>query len=182
MAEEKTQKIEREMTVPLRRFWLNVARFRRGGKAIKALKKFVAKHMKVPERDTDKVKIDMYLNNEILFRGRKNPPAKVKVKATKEGDIVKVTFVETPKHVVFLKAKHEKLHKKAAEKKPEKKEEKKEETKEEKKEEVEEKKVEVEKEKAVAEQGVKEAKQESIAQKHTTQVKPETFHRKAMKR
>ena len=148
MAETKTQtvkemqKLEREYIIPLRKAWLKVPMYERTGKAIKAIKIFIAKHMKVPDRDTNKVKLDVYFNNEIWFKGRANPPSKIKVKATKEGDIVKVNFVETPKYVRLLKAKHEKMHKE------------------------EQKKDEKEKETAVAEQHMKEAKQENKAQKH----------------
>src|SRR3989344_4832699 len=113
MAETQIKTLTREYVIPLRRFWLNVPHYERTGKAIKVIKKFIAKHMKIAERDIDKVKLDIYLNNELWFKGRANPPAKVKVKATKEGEIVKVTFVEIPEHVKFLKARHEKIHKKS---------------------------------------------------------------------
>ena len=79
MAETKTQtvkemqKLEREYIIPLRSEWRKVANYRRTGRAVKAIKKFIAKHMKVPDRDLDKVKLDMYLNNELWFRGRKKP-------------------------------------------------------------------------------------------------------------
>lgn len=184
MAEEKTQKLEREYIIPLRREWQKVVSFRRAGRAAKAIKQFIAKHMKVEDRNIDNVKLDMYLNNELWFRGRKKPPAKIKVKAVKEGNVVQVTFAETPKHVGFLKARHEKLNAKAPEKKKEeaKPEAKKEETKEIKEEKIEEKKVEVEKEKAVAILHEKEAEAAEKTLKHTSKVKPETFHRKAMKR
>jgi len=169
MAETKTQtvkemqKLEREYIIPLRKAWLKVPMYERTGKAIKAIKIFIAKHMKVPDRDTNKVKLDVYFNNEIWFKGRANPPSKIKVKATKEGDIVKVNFVETPKYVRLLKAKHEKMHKeeqKKVEEKP------KEEKKEPQEKTEEQKKDEKEKETAVAEQHMKEAKQENKAQKH----------------
>jgi large subunit ribosomal protein L31e len=159
---EQTKTLEREYVIPLRREWVRVPVYERTGRAIKAIKKFIAKHMKVLDRDVNNVKLDVYFNNELWFRGRANPPAKIKVRAIKEGEIVRVNFVETPEHVKMLKSKHEKLHK-AAEKKPEMKSEKKEETPEEKKEET-------EKEKAVAEERLKEMKQEAKAEKHVTKV------------
>jgi large subunit ribosomal protein L31e len=165
MAEAKINKLEREYTIPLRRFWLNVPQYERSSKAIKAIKIFLAKHMKVPDRDVNKVKLDVYFNNEIWFRGRANPPGKIKVKAVKEGDIVKVSFVQEPAHVKFLKAKHEKRHKpseKPAEEKKEAPAEKEEAKTEEQKTE------EKEKEKSVAEAAIKEAKQEAKAEKHIT--------------
>lgn len=161
---EQNKILEREYVIPLRRFWLRVPRYERTGKAIKAIKQFLAKHMKVEDRDVDKIKINTYLNNELWFRGRANPPAKVKVKATKENGIVKVDFVDTPDYVKFLKAKHEKKNK-AAEKKAPVVEQKAEEKPEE------QKKDEAEKEQAVAEQNTKQAEQQAKEMKHTS--KPE---------
>ncbi len=169
--------LEREYVIPLRRAVLKAPRYERTSRAIKTIKKFIARHMKVPERDTSKVKLDVFFNNEIWFRGRKNPPAKIKVKATKEGDIVKVDFVEMPEYVRFHKQKLEKRHK-PSEKKPEKAEEQKpqEEKSEEKK--IEEK----EKEQAVAEQHIKEAEIQAKVQKHLTKIKEPSFHRMALKK
>lgn len=107
----KPDKLEREYVIPLRREWLKVPMYRRSRRAIDAIRKFIAKHMKVEGRDLDKVKIDVYFNNEVWFRGRTNPPAKVKVKATKENGIVRVEFAEVPGYVKFLKGKHEKMQK-----------------------------------------------------------------------
>lgn len=159
-------KLERIYTIPLRKVWLRVPHYERTGKSVKEIKKFIAKHMKVQDRDVSKVKLDIYFNNELWFRGRANPPAKIKVKAIKEGDIVKVEFVEVPKHVEFLKSKVDRMHKKAEQKQtqapsPEvKKEEKTQE----------EKKDEVEKEKSVEMQTIKDTEQKVKAQKHTSKV------------
>ena len=109
MAETKTEKLEREYTIPLRNEWRKVASYRRTGRAVKEIKKFIARHMKVADRDLDKVKLDIYLNNEIGYRGKKKPPAKIKVRAIKEGGIVKVELAEMPEYVKFLKQKHDKL-------------------------------------------------------------------------
>src|SRR3989338_2570152 len=84
MVEEKAKTIERIYTIPLRREFLKVPQYRRAGRAAKAVKQFIAKHMKVPERDVDKVKMDIYLNNELWFRGKANPPSRIKVKEKKE--------------------------------------------------------------------------------------------------
>ena len=162
MAETKT--IEREYTIPLRRAWLRVSNYRRTGKAIKAIKIYVAKHMKVAERDVNNVKLDVYFNNDLWFRGRRHPPGKVKVKVKKVGEIVHVTFAEVPEIVKFLKARHEKRHEKPTKKADEKKEEKpetEEKTDEQKKEEQ-------EKEQSVAEQNIKQAAQDVRAKKHIT--------------
>jgi len=157
-------KMEREYVIPLRKEWIRVPQYERTGRAVKTIKKFIAKHMKVEDRDTDNVKLDVYFNNELWFRGRASPPSKIKVKARKEGNIVHVTFAETPKHVQHLKKKHEKVHKKADKPVEKPVEEKKEEKTEE------QKTAEKEKEKSVAEAAAKETKQEIKAQKHVTKV------------
>lgn len=181
MADKKPEKteLEREYVIPLRREWRKVANYRRAGRAAKAIKKFIARHMKVLDRDISKVKLDIYLNQELWFKGRRKPPAKIKVKARKEGDIVRVELVEMPQVLQFAKAKHEKRH--AAVKLPEKPKEVPEERKPEEK--TEEKKTEEsEKEKAVAETRAKEAKQDAKAQKHLTKVKGESHHRMALQK
>lgn len=114
----KTERLEREYIIPLRKEWLKVPMYRRSRRAVDAIKKFLAKHMKVEDRDVNKVKLDVYFNNEIWFRGRTNPPAKVKVKAVKENGIVRVEFAETPEYVKFLKGKHEKAQKRLEAKEP----------------------------------------------------------------
>lgn len=107
MAETQTNKFEREYTIPLRREWTKVPGYKRTAKSVKAIKEFIAKHMKVPNRNLDLVKIDSYLNNEIWYRGSRNAPARVTVKAIKTGDEVKVTFVTEPEHVKFARERHE---------------------------------------------------------------------------
>lgn len=176
MAEQNKSKIEREYTIPLRKVWIKTPYYKRSRKAVMAIKTFIARHMKVPDRDTKKVKLDVYFNNDIWFRGSRKPPAKVKVKAIKEGDIVRVDFVEIPQYVSYLKNKHSKLHKKVETKKEQTQEvspevqEKAEESRD--KEEVKKPtKEEKEKEQAVAEVRQKEAKQDLKAQKHTKEQK-----------
>lgn len=156
-------KSEREYVIPLRRFWLRSPYYERTGKAVKAIRKFVAKHMKIPDRDIEKVKLDVYFNNELWFKGRANPPAKIKVKVKKEGELVHVTFAEIPKHVIFLKKKHDKIHKKADKPAEKPVEVKAEEVKTE-----EQKTEEKEKEAATAEAGLKDAKIQTKVEKHTT--------------
>ncbi len=178
MAETKI--LEREYVIPLRRVWVKAPQYERGRKAVKAIKQFIAKHMKVTDRDISKVKLDVYFNNELWFRGRRHPPSKVKVKAIKENDIVKVGFVEVPEHVKFHKSKVERMHKQA-EKKEEKPAIKKQETKPDTKTENE-KKEEKEKEQSVAELRTQDAEQQAKAQKHTTNKKEPSFHRMALKK
>ena len=75
--------LEREYVVPLRRKWQNTPGYKRVPKAVKALKEFIAKHMKIYDRDLDKVKLDRYLNEEMWMRSIRKPLAKVKIKAKK---------------------------------------------------------------------------------------------------
>src|SRR4030042_6482198 len=95
---------EREYIVPLRKGWLKVPRYKRANKAIKTLKEFISKHMKIYGRDLRKVKVDELVNNEIRFRGMYKPLAKIKIKAKKyDNDIVRVELVDFPVHVKFAK-------------------------------------------------------------------------------
>jgi large subunit ribosomal protein L31e len=82
MAEEKII-LEREYIVPLRTGWIKVPYYRRTKRALKELKEFIAKHMKVTNRDIRKVKVDKWLNMELWKRGIRKPHSKIKVKAKK---------------------------------------------------------------------------------------------------
>jgi len=186
--------LEREYIIPLRREWLKVPEYKRANKAVKAIKKFLVRHMKIYDRDLRKVKVDILLNNEIRFRGMKKPPAKIKVKAVKyDNDIVKVELAEIPQVLKYKiereKKQKEKVEKKKEEKKPEEKkeelekkleEEKKEEEKEEK---PEEKKEKEEKREAGREAGLKIAKEEHRKMKHeVTGKKQPKIHRMALQK
>lgn len=199
MAEEKKEKaeekketketdviLEREYIVPLRRKWKKTPKHKRAPKAIKALKHFLARHMKVEERDTNKILIDKLLNEELWFRGIKKPPAKIKVKAKKYSDgKVRVELAELPE---FLKWKEQRAKNKEAKKtevtkkviatpeagKPE-----------EDKRTKEEKAEEKEKEKSMAEKESKDAKSKAKQQKHQAKVKKgikKPLARKALKK
>ena len=176
---------EREYVIPLRKEWMKVARYKRTRRAVKEIKNFIARHMKVADRDVDKVKLDVYLNNELWFRGCKKPPAKIKVKAKREGEEVLVELVDLPEKWKFAKKRQDKVHKKVEKKKVEKKEEKKEEpkTEEEKKEEEEKKREEKEKAKSSAIAQEKATEKMVKAQKHTVQSgKGPQIQRKALKK
>src|SRR3989344_4769037 len=163
--------LEREYIIPLRNEWRKGANYERAGKAIKTIKKFIAKHMKVSDRDVSKVKLDQWLNQEVWFKGKKKPPARIKVRAIKESNgMVRVELAELPEFVKFEKAKKERLNKPSEKPKVE-----------EKKEEVE-KKEEKKKEQSVADFREREAKQESKSQKHLTKAKDPGFHRMALKK
>lgn len=141
--------LERVYVIPLRRETLKVPNFKKANKAMKAVKEFIAKHMK-----TQNVHVGKYLNLKIWDHGAKNPPGKVKVNAVKD-DKGKVTveLVDAPKEKP-----------KVEEKKPAKKEEK--ETKAEKPEDRIEKKMEEAKEekaeeaKKIEQEEIKELKKE----------------------
>ncbi len=169
--------LERVYVIPLRKEWVKVPYYKRARKGVVAVKEFIARHMKVPDRDTSKVKLDVYLNNEMWFRGPKYSPSKIKVKAIKEGDIVKVTFVEVPKHVAFEKAKHERFHKKAEKKKEEPKVEDKKEEKTE-----EQKKEEAEKEKSTAIVKEHQLEQQAKIEKHVTKPRGPEIKRMSLKK
>lgn len=106
--EIKKDKIEREYVIPLREKCRPVARYKKTNKAVKSVKEFLARHMKIRDRDLNKIKLDIHLNEFLWARGIKNPPHKVKVKAVKEGGKVNVELVDYPTNLKFKKARLEK--------------------------------------------------------------------------
>jgi len=188
MAKEKEPKIvlEREYIIPLRREWLKVPEYKRANKAVKAIRQFIVRHMKVYDRDLNKVKIDIMLNNEVRFRGMRKPPIKIKIKAKKyDNGIVRVELAEIPPAIKY-KIERERKQKEAGKKEKEKKKaEKKEETKEEKKEEEKEDKIKdkEEKKESVVESGLMQAKQEAKHMEHvTSKQKQPKAHRMALQK
>ena len=116
MAETKpkaSEKIEREYTISLREKLRPVPRYKKTPKAVKTIKEFLARHMKVRDRDLKKIKIDSYLNEELWMRGIRNPVHKVKVKVVKDGDVVRVYSASLPEKINFKKLREEKLEIKA---------------------------------------------------------------------
>jgi large subunit ribosomal protein L31e len=109
----KTEKIEREYVIPLREKVRVVPRYKKTNKAVKTVKEFLVRHMKIRDRDLNKIKIDTYLNEALWFRGIRKPPHKIKVKAVKEGEIVHVELADMPKKFKFKKAREEKRLQKA---------------------------------------------------------------------
>lgn len=92
---EKTIILERIYNVPLRKEWLKAPKYRRAKKAVKALRKFLARHMKT---EIEKVKISKWVNEEIWKHGIKNVPHKFRVKAIKySDDIVSAEPLTLPK-------------------------------------------------------------------------------------
>lgn len=106
----KTEKnLEREYTIPLRSKYKHVARYKKTPKAVKSIKEFLVKHMKVYDRDLRKIKIDKLLNEALWFRGIKKPPHKIKVKATKDvNGIVLVELADLTGKLKFKKLREDK--------------------------------------------------------------------------
>jgi len=108
---EVKPELEREYIIPLREKVRVVPRYKKTNKAVKTIKEFLVQHMKIRDRDLDKVKIDTYLNDFLWRRGIRHPPHKVKVRAIKIGGIVRVELAELPKKLADKKARAEKMEK-----------------------------------------------------------------------
>ncbi len=118
MAETKTAKAdknEREYVIPLRPEWRKVPRYQKTNKAVKAIKEFVVRHMKIRDRDLNKVKVDKFLNEILWSRGIRHPPTKIKVRVKREGDIVRVEAVDMPENIKFKKERMDRIDAKALE-------------------------------------------------------------------
>ena len=113
-AERKEEKAWKEFIIPLRRKFRKTVSYNRAPKAIKVIKEFLVRHMKVYDRDLRKIKLDKYLNEFVWNRGIKNPPAKIKVKAFIDGDFIRVELVELTEKLKFKKGKLEKREKSTA--------------------------------------------------------------------
>ncbi len=166
------KKLEREYVIPLRKQTNKVPRYKKANKAVKAIKEFLAKHMKVEDRDLNKVKLDKFLNEMVWNRGIRNPPAKIKVKAVKENGIVRVEAVEMPTNIKFKKLREEKIKSQSQEVAKKRKAEKvQEEAADKDQNGVEDKKETEEKKEAVVESEQKIEKAEAKEAKHTTEEK-----------
>ena len=84
-------KLERVYIINLRREFNKVPSYKKSGKSIIGIKTFISKHMK-----TQNVVIGKHLNEHIWKNGRKNPPHKVEVRATKQEDKVLVELASAP--------------------------------------------------------------------------------------
>lgn len=183
---EETTKIvlERVYNIPLRKQFSKAAKWRRTERAVTALKKFIAQHMKSKD-----IAIGRYVNKEMWKNGIQNPPHHIKVTATKdEKGRVMVELTELSPNAKRqierdsqLKKKDEKAKKEAKKEAP-KKEETKGEKIEEKAEEV--KKEKEEKAKEVLKEEIKELKKEHPKQhapKHASIQKEAEWHPSAPK-
>ncbi len=162
--DKKEEKVvlEREYVIPLRRGVQKVPRYKRAKKAIRVIREFLVRHMKVYDRDLRVIKIDQWLNEELWFRGIKKPPAKIKVIAKKFADgIVRVELAEIPDAIKWKIQKEKKRQDRVKEVKKIEKPKEEKETEEEKKEEE-------EKEKSVVAAGLKSQEKAAKQMKHTT--------------
>ncbi|MFW6233290.1 MAG: hypothetical protein ACOC3Z_01360 [Nanoarchaeota archaeon] len=119
-SKDKQEKLEKEYIIPLRSKFQKAVRYKKTPRAVKAVKEFLVQHMKIRDRDLNKIKLDIYLNEFLWRRGIKNPIHKVKVKAVKEinkdgEEIVNAYLVDYPKNLEFKKKRLEKLEKESEE-------------------------------------------------------------------
>ncbi len=82
---------EKIFTIPLRKAFLKVAKFKRAKKSVSAVRVFIQRHMKVEE-----ALVGVHLNNYLWSRGGSNPPTRVKVKAVLEEKHALVELPEFP--------------------------------------------------------------------------------------
>ena len=91
---EKEKEIEKEIveekfyTIPLRRAWIS-KRKKRAPKAMRIIKSFVRKHMKIRtevegEEEAEMLVISNEVNEKIWSRGIEKPPRKIRVRAAKD--------------------------------------------------------------------------------------------------
>lgn len=93
MAKDKNKSVieERIYVIPLRREFLKKPKYQRTKKAVKAVREYIMKHMKIKE-----VKIGRHLNEMLWERGNRNPPSRVKVKTIIEDVYARVELVDFP--------------------------------------------------------------------------------------
>ncbi len=75
--------VERIYTLRLKHKMKKYPRWLRSKKAVKYVRRFLARHMKTEE---DKVRIDASINEKIWERGAQKPPSKIRVRAVKFDD------------------------------------------------------------------------------------------------
>ena len=94
MSESKKVVLERDYKINLRRT-REVSRTKRAPYAIRLIRKFIARHLKV---DLEKVKISNEVNEIVWSRGIEKPPRKINVKVLKYDDgTVEVKLVKEEK-------------------------------------------------------------------------------------
>jgi len=133
MAEKKEKEkaivLERIYNVPLRREWLKVPMHKRAKKSVKALRQFLARHMKT---DIENIRVGRWVNEELWEKGTKNPPHHIRVRVKKYDDGIAIAEpFELSGRAKIIEEKEKRLREETEKKKPkEKKEERHEEKKE----------------------------------------------------
>jgi len=90
---------ERFYTIPLRKAWIST-RKKRAPRAVRIVKSFVLKHMKVRteaegEEEAEKLVIDNEVNEKLWNRGIEKPPRKIRVRVVKDKEgVVTVLLAE----------------------------------------------------------------------------------------
>jgi len=102
---EKKKELEEEIveenfyTIPLRRAWIS-QRKKRAPKAVRIIKSFVKKHMKIRteaegEEEAEILVISNEVNEKIWSRGIEKPPRKIRVRAVKDKEgVITVLLAE----------------------------------------------------------------------------------------
>ena len=80
---QPVEKLERAYTIPLRKQWLKVPKYRRAEKAVIAVRQFLSQHMKSAD-----VRIGRELNKKLWKQGMQSPPHHVRVSVVKEDGTV----------------------------------------------------------------------------------------------
>ncbi len=75
--------VERVYSLRLKHKMKRYPRWLRAKKAVKYVRKFLARHMKVPPEN---IKIDASINEKIWERGAENPPTRIRIRAVKFDD------------------------------------------------------------------------------------------------
>jgi large subunit ribosomal protein L31e len=92
------QKLERIYTIPLRKAYEHI-RTKRTVRAVKMVRAFLAKHMKVPEVA---VKLSAGLNSALWMSGMQKPPRYLKVRVVKEADKANASLLDEKIKMPFL--------------------------------------------------------------------------------
>jgi len=82
MVEENEERI---FTIPLRDV-KRVPRYQRANVAIRLVRKYISRHMKVDANDPEEFYMEDRVNERIWSRGAQKPPSKIRVQATKYED------------------------------------------------------------------------------------------------
>ena len=89
---------ERTYTIPLRRGWQKVPRWRRAKRAVSEIQTYLKKHTKSKE-----VRIDKWINELVWGKGAKNPPSKITIKVSFDKDKAIAELTELPGKAKRLK-------------------------------------------------------------------------------